>query len=169
MAEARLVEGPNVFRDAVANGVLVKKGVQLNVGGKLKSFGPGDVITPPSADVADGADFVQQVGNRCRVAGGMAHGSSWFGVYVNKRDLEAATKKLRSEIASGQSGKAWRLVEAELERMVAQGRKVNKNLIDRMVGHTLGTFDASITTPIAKALYNDFEVNKAAEAGAAVK
>ena len=26
MSEARLVEGPNVFRDAVANGVLVKKG-----------------------------------------------------------------------------------------------------------------------------------------------
>lgn len=158
MTEARLVEGPNVFRDAVANGVLVKKGVQLNVGGKLRTFGAGDVIEPSSADVADGADFVQQVGNRCRVAGGMAHGSSWFGVYVDKKDLHAATEKLRSQIASGQSGKAWRLVESELGRMVAQGRKVNKNLIDRMVEHTLGAFDKSITGPITTALYNDFEV-----------
>lgn len=163
MAEARLVEGPNVFRDAVANGVLIKKGVQLNVGGKLQNFGPGDVITPPAADVADGADFVQQVANRCRVAGGMVHGSSWYGVFVDKKDLEAATKKLRSQIASGESGKAWRLIEAELERMVAQGRKVNKGLIDRIVGHTLGTFDATITMPIANALYNDFEVGEKAK------
>ena len=158
MAEARLVEGPDVFRDAVANGVLVKKGVQLNVGGKLQTFGPGDVIQPSAADVADGADFVQQIGNRCRSAGGKAHGSSWYGVFVDKDDLVAATKKLRASIASGESGKAWRLIESELERMVAQGRKVNKDLIDRMVGHTLGSFDASITEPITKSLYNDFEV-----------
>lgn len=163
MEEARLVEGPNVFRDAVANGVLIKKGIQLNVGGKLQNFGPGDVIEPPSADVADGADFVQQIANRCRVAGGMAHGSSWFGVYVDKKDLEAATEKLRYQIANGQSGKAWRLIESELERMVAQGRKVNKGLIDRMVGHTLGTFDVSITGPITESLYNDFEVGKKAK------
>ena len=43
--------------------------------------------------------------------------------------------------------------------MVAQGRTVNKGLIDRIVEHTLGSFDASITTPITTALYNDFEVS----------
>ena len=91
----------------------------------------------------------------------MAHGSAWFGVYVDPKDLEGCgTEKLRSQIASGESGKAWRLIEAELERMVAQGRTVNKGLIDRIVGHTLGAFDASITEPIADALYNDFEVGK---------
>ena len=63
MAEARLVEGPNVYRDAVAKRSARQEGASNSmVGGRLQSFGPGDVIEPSSADVADGADFVQQVG-----------------------------------------------------------------------------------------------------------
>ena len=160
MAEARMVEGANVFRDAVANGVLVKKGIQLMVGGELKVFGPGDVIKPDATDVADGADFVQEVGNRCRSAGGKVHGSSWFGVYMDKKDLDKATVDLRKSIADGHSGKAWQLVEAELTRLVAQGRKPNGPLIDRIVDQTLGSYDTSITNPIRKALHSDFETAK---------
>lgn len=166
MAEARLVEGPNVFRDAVANGVLVKKGIQLKVDGKLRTFGAGDVIQPAAADVADGADFVQEVGNRCRSAGGKAHGSSWFGVFMDKKDLVSATTAFRKSIAEGQSGQAWRLVEAELTRLVAQGRKPNGPLIDRIVDQTLGSFDSSITDPIRRALHSDFETAKPDSAAA---
>ena len=43
--------------------------------------------------------------------------------------------------------------------MKAQGRKVNGSLIDRIVDNTLGSFDRSITDPIRKALYSDFEVS----------
>ena len=156
--ETGLVEGANVFRDAVAHGVLVKKGVQMMVNGKLQTFGPGDVMQPGSADLMDGAAFVQQVANRCRSAGGQVHGSSWFGVYTNKKALDAATHDLRAKLATGRQSAATRLVEAELARMKAQGRTINKSLIDRVVGHTIGSFDDSIKDAIRADLYNDFEV-----------
>ena len=107
--QAALVEGPNAFIDAMRNGVLVRKGIQLRVNGSLQTFGPGDVFTPSDADLADDSldGVVQQVANRCRAPGGNVHPSRVFGVYFDKGKLEEAAEKLRSEIVSGASSKAW--------------------------------------------------------------
>ena len=160
MAET-LKKAKGTFQEAMAHGILVKKGMIVNRGGEVLTFSPGDIITPTADELNEKvpSELAKQVGIRNYVSNGNLMGGKGLQIFATKKALAAETAKFRANLTKKMRSQAEAIIENQLSHWQSQGRKMSKRLIDKAFEEMSGMYDASITDPIRLGLYEDFGVN----------
>ena len=162
------VSDEDAFVKGMRIGILVRRGIQLELDGKMQQFRGGDVIRPSNADLTDPEKnpFVAAVASRCRGSRttGEPIGSQALAVFESEEALEAATELYRSHLVNGQKSTAWTRVEAELAKRVAQGRAVRSIAgLERLLETSVSEFHETVVSGIRAALIDELDLAPAAE------
>ena len=134
--------GKEVFLAAMRHGILIYKPLQLRIGGKMRLCEAGEIVVPTGADLAQGenSEIVQDVASVNRVSNGRVMNGKAMQIFAEKKDLQAAAKKLRAQLAEKKITNAWGLVEnrmAHLHRLGMTVRDVAN--ADRIIAETIAS------------------------------